>query len=319
MPERAQKLAMTDPGVAARLGPVGPASLRAAALRLVEAAAPGDTGAGDRFLAAASAHNISLKHMRAAFDPTGGVLEVCLAVPSTGRTANLYTSRPRAERDLPIVAAVIHDACASLQPGILAQALIEPDDELVARAFESAGFDRIASLAFLRGPMAAAIKASRPLVHDPLPEGFTIGAWDGANDAPLIAALERSYIGTLDCPALCDLRKVGDVLASHKGVGDLDPRLWLILRHNGAPAGAALLTRCAGEPSLEIVYLGIGPEARGKGIGARLLAEGLIRAGASSTHITCAVDTANTPALRLYDRFGMRRTQLRDAFARALR
>jgi predicted N-acetyltransferase YhbS len=56
---------------------------------------------------------------------------------------------------------------------------------------------------------------------------------------------------------------------------------------------------------LELVYMGIVPEARGKGLG-----DGLIRLGINALaeegggHIVTAVDAANGPARRLYHRHG---------------
>jgi mycothiol synthase len=71
---------------------------------------------------------------------------------------------------------------------------------------------------------------------------------------------------------------------------------------HGRPVAVMLLNLVPQRRSAELVYLGIAPAWRGKGLGRRLLQHGLSvthRHGASS--LSLAVDDQNAPAVRLYE------------------
>jgi ribosomal protein S18 acetylase RimI-like enzyme len=75
--------------------------------------------------------------------------------------------------------------------------------------------------------------------------------------------------------------------------------------------------------SVELVYIGLGPDLRARGLGDRLLRDALGLAAARRKRdcadaITCAVDRRNQPALRLYKRHGFREISGRIAFVRPL-
>lgn len=59
----------------------------------------------------------------------------------------------------------------------------------------------------------------------------------------------------------------------------------------------------------ELAFLGISPKSQGLGLGTRLLKETLIAIFQTSAQFTCwlVVDTINTGAIRLYEKFGFRR------------
>jgi len=66
-----------------------------------------------------------------------------------------------------------------------------------------------------------------------------------------------------------------------------------------------LLSAVPEQGSTELVYLGLGPELRGKGLARALLSYGLGRCSAGEPLVvTCAVDARNEPALRLYTSMG---------------
>jgi len=79
--------------------------------------------------------------------------------------------------------------------------------------------------------------------------------------------------------------------------------------------GAHPATGSAG--SVELVYLGLVPEARGRGLGRRLLEHGLaLLKGRSERAVVLAVDERNTPAMKLYREAGFRPSLRRVAFIR---
>ncbi len=80
-----------------------------------------------------------------------------------------------------------------------------------------------------------------------------------------------------------------------------------------------LLSAGSAPDTVELVYLGLSPSLRGRGIGDALIASGLARlAGRPESTIACAVDLANGPALALYRRAGFKRFTERVALVRQI-
>lgn len=261
--------------------------------------------------------------------PDGTTLlgQACMVVPSSGRTAGVYCSfeHPHTTTPSHILGYPLSDAqtaerfdqrvallreslhwlrTSAKKIGIdihLAQALIEPSQEDLADAFVAAGFSRLAELAYLRRDIPRFGRMAPPT----FPKGVTLVrvadlGWEAAQE-PLLAAMQRSYIHTHDCPALCAIRQAKDVLASHKAVGLFDPSLWTIVMHQHKPEGCLLLNPFAQQETVELVYIGLGPLLRGQGIASALLQHALCTLQTLGTRrLACAVDLANTPALKLY-------------------
>jgi hypothetical protein len=129
----------------------------------------------------------------------------------------------------------------------------------------------------------------------------------------------RTYQQSLDCPSLNGLRDMEDVLAGHKSSGEFDPRLWGLLCEGDEPRGVLLLARMQPAEALELVYLGLTPDARGRGIGDLLMGQAMSVASAERAgRLSLAVDSGNTPALKLYYRHGLQRVGAKDALMRRL-
>jgi ribosomal protein S18 acetylase RimI-like enzyme len=350
-----------------------PAELQlTAAMRLVGGQMDDPRGAAEKFLQAAADHRIDLSLMYCSQDPSQPeeVREVCLAVMGTGRTAMLFVSGPRKDHSwisksrfggrsgmadaagqserVGLIHEVCEAAAAFSSPdkprAVLAQSLLESREAEVARAFRVAGFLQLGDLAYMRRPLQkSAGRVLEQSANVVWPSGLTVRSLDeltnaGADEATLTAklklALERSYIDTRDCPELCGMRSIDDVLDSHRSVGVLDPTLWWLVENRDGPQGCLLLSPAPEQDSVELVYLGLAPAARGIGLGAKLLAFGLRKlydtalapepvAGHPHVHggggVTCAVDTRNAPAMKLYRRAGFERVGLRMPFVRTLR
>jgi mycothiol synthase len=309
-----------------------PPSLRlSAAKRLVDASSGSIEQAASRFLASAPDHGIDLDLLWGAIGADGEVADVCLAVLGAGRTAMLFISRPRpGEGGDDARAACIRAAGAGLagrfgRRVVIAQALPEPSEPWALRAFREAGFIHVGDLAYLSRPVHPADAGA---AGQPWPAGVTVRPIRtlsrGSDDRRQLAtAMERSYEGTLDCPELCGLRETEDVIDSHASTGRWTPALWRVVALDGRPEGCVLLNPSPALRSVELVYLGLGPDLRGRGIGVRLMRDSLALAAArrkrdGADSMTCAVDRRNAPALRLYERLGFDEIAARVALVRPL-
>lgn len=312
-----------------------------AAMCLVSDAGVSRVEAAKRFLSNAPRAGIDLNRLWCTIREDGTMGQVCLGVVGTGRTGVLFVAeRSPSVAEPPTLAersSLIRQVCDELSrddprtggPGVrLAQSLLEPGESIAAAALEQAGFTRLGELEYLRW-----IDTGSPASHD-APDLTGVGierlvnlsrrVGDARARSMLLQALERSYVDTLDCPELCGLRAPDDVLASHRSVGTFDPRTWWVVTHHGEPAGCLLLSYVPEQDGYELVYVGVGPEVRGRGLGAHLLwlcvqeARDARASRPVSGGITCAVDTRNTPALGLYSGFGFRRFATRTPFIRSL-
>lgn len=268
--------------------------------------------------------------------PDAFVRQVCMVVPGAGGTGMCFLSSPTRDTRMGDRATQIGEIGAALGSALddlrrddehgvrLAQCLIETDQTWARRACEDAGMTSVGTLEYLRLAFGE-IRAMTPPT-DPWPEGVTIRrvremSGPESDLGALRTALERSYEGTMDCPELCGLRGVDDVIESHLATGVFDPSRWWLLFVDGEPEGCCLLSHCPASESVELVYLGIGVSARGKGLGKRLLvhALGALRIDGVVHEVTCAVDRRNTPASRAYRDLGFRRFDARMGYVKRVR
>lgn len=254
------------------------------------------------------------------------VRQVCLAVPSSGRTATVFLSEPpRAgdpggakagleERAACVAAAEAHLVREMPDRVAVLQALPEPGEQWYIDALRAAGFVNVGDLTYLRRSIGRQSGIFARLPAAPVwPAGIdvvTLGSLPGGFEGQrgmLEGLLDATYEGTLDCPALCGMRSTRDVLDSHHAVGQFDPAMWFIVRKDGAPQGCMLLSRYEELRSVELVYLGLSPGVRGLGLGAKLMDLALRSLPRSGFDLfTCAVDRRNTPAVKVYQRAGLR-------------
>lgn len=261
------------------------------------------------------------------------VRHACLIVPGSGRTAMVFLSSPDESGALGTVHGQIEELAGCIRAGCdavarqtpeeihLVQALPYPEDWWAMEACEGAGFTRLGELLYLRMPLSAE-EAPPPNVND----GFEIRSVDAGADGwerdhdVLIRTLDQTYEQTLDCPELCGMRNTVDVLESHRLAGEFDPSTWFLAFEAGEPVGCGLFARVKGRTSVELVYLGVAPSARKRGLARHLMWLGIEAARkAGADELTCAVDGRNAPAIALYERFGMREVGRRVALVRSTR
>ena len=248
----------------------------------------------------------------------GGVLAwALLPVVSPGRSMLLLTpaagpsdaARSSAAGGL-VDAACAHFAERDVQ---LAQVLLDPADAASQRLYEGRSFQRVAHLIYLQATPRR--KAAAPA----LPLGVRWVGYGPETHALFARTIAATYQDSLDCPRLNGLRDMEDVIAGHKASGEFDPRLWGLLCEGEEPLGVLLLSRAAPADTLELVYLGLAPAARGRGLGGVLMRQALAAAAACGAgRLSLAVDADNQPALKLYYRHGMQRVGAKLALMRLL-
>ncbi|WZO98459.1 GNAT family N-acetyltransferase [Isosphaeraceae bacterium EP7] len=185
----------------------------------------------------------------------------------------------------------------------LAQALLDESSPKHAAAdLARAGMPRVADLiSMTRGT------DGKPIDRGDAPSMEWRPFSDDTRDA-FRAALTASYRGSLDMPELEGIRSLDDVLASHSAGGRFDPGRWQLGTIPGEPSASAvvLLADQPDRSAWEVAYLGLTPAARGRGLGLTALARALELAAPYVIRVELAVDSRNTPALRLYERAGFR-------------
>jgi GNAT superfamily N-acetyltransferase len=269
------------------------------------------------FLTFAIARKIDVNQIwLAAID--GSIEWALLPVNSPGRTTLLFSPArlPRRRHRHVIGALTGRVLSQQAKAGVLlVQLLLDPADKDVIAIYLAAGFERLADLAYLQ----ADVRGTEPL--PPLPVGWSMRTYEASAHAAFADTIARTYEGSRDCPTLNGKREIDDIIAGHQASGDFDPKLWFLLSdESGQSLGTLLLSRTAGNGQVELVYVGLVPQARGRGVGDLLIRWSLAVVGLENRrHLSLAVDAANQPALRLYFRHGFSRVGSRVALIRDLR
>lgn len=250
-------------------------------------------------------------------ESAGRFLSAILPVISPGRTMLLFAPGflPRANMQQATIALLNHvcDFCAKQHQVLLAQALIDPSQLRLQAIYAEAGFQNLAKLEYLQG-------YPDPDTRSPvLPPGYHWTHYTPDHHDLFVQTILKTYEGSLDCPALSGVRSIGDILAGHKASGDFDPSAWYALVEGSTPRGVLLLSSTEGSDALELVYLGLTPDSRASGLGRLLMQEAMaMTLRRQLVRLTLAVDSQNTPAMRLYHRFKMQRVGQKVALMRQL-
>ncbi len=259
------------------------------------------------------------QHLRAdllvgAFDEDR-VVSAALAVESPGATGLLYippATRSPHERQAFIRVLEELKRLAWQRRLRLLQALISADDKPRAKDLAAAGFRFLADLLY----MDRAADLPKPRLKQ-RPEVSWV-TYAPERRAAFIQALDATYIDSLDCPGLSDLRDTADVLAGHEATGVFNPNHWFLAMAGDVPAGVLLTAAVHNRSILEVVYMGVSAHFRGIGIGHCLLEKAVATSRREGLDgLTLAVDSINEPARGLYERWGFITTSRRAAWIAA--
>jgi ribosomal protein S18 acetylase RimI-like enzyme len=239
-----------------------------------------------------------------------------LPVINPGRTCLLLAPGDLPDSTFRAATQLVNQICRGLAEGglHLSQVLLEPQHARPRRLFTSTGFNEIAELIYLQGYIPKALQPA------PITNQMRWLSYSRQTHDILAQTIIRTYENSLDCPALSGLRHIDDILAGHQATGEFDPSAWQLLVENDNPLGVVLLSRIPHTDVMELVYLGLVPEARNRGLGSILMRHAMhVSLRDQRRKISLAVDSKNSPALKLYYRFGLQQVATRHALIRDLR
>jgi GNAT superfamily N-acetyltransferase len=251
-------------------------------------------------LAAVRRREMSLDNLLVALDGER-LLGTVLAILRPGGAAFLWPPAVLADAATTHVATALLTTAAArveAQGARFIQSLLDPADTAGRETLDRGGIPYATDLILLSRSLGGG-------VADPQAGSLSVECYSPESHASFSRLVERTYVGTLDCPVLARVRGGEESLEAHRATGQFAPAGWRLYREGDATVGVLLLAEHPERDTWEVAYLGVVPEARGRGLGGAILHDGLDlarRSGRGTVEI--AVDAANAPALRLYHRLG---------------
>ncbi|MEO0531987.1 MAG: GNAT family N-acetyltransferase [Planctomycetota bacterium] len=224
--------------------------------------------------------------------------------PSPGKAVALWPPEwdgARPPNATPVEAAIlrsINTRCDAV--GVpMTQVLFEVGDDPRIPTVVESGFEQIAELDYLGRSIG---NASAREAVDEGASPLTFVEYLPSHRERLKRLVEQTYVESLDCPGLEELRDLDDVLAGYLATGQHKPEHWFFVQAKGEDIGVLLLAEHPDSDQAELVYMGITPAARGNNYGAQIVDHAITVAEAMGVdHLMVAVDRANGPARNVYD------------------
>jgi ribosomal protein S18 acetylase RimI-like enzyme len=278
-------------------------------------------------LSEASRADLDLTGLWVARQRSGRITGALLTQPLAGKAAAVWAPEVRRSWGRSrLAAALVQAALADLKArGFrLAQAVLDESvGPQAGRDLTRGGMPRVTELIYLERDTATALPLAAPgtgagsletrigpdhgrpdhlLSRPDLLPRLEWRPFGPAIEAEFRSVLQATYLGSLDMPELEGARGLDDILAGHRAAGLFVAERWQLGRVPGEPDAAAvlLLAELPGRDAWEVIYLGLTPAARGRGLGRVVLHHALELARGHTPRLELAVDLRNTPAVRLY-------------------
>jgi mycothiol synthase len=214
-----------------------------------------------------------------------------------------------------LAAALVQSALIELKArGIrLAQAVLDESvGPQAARDLDQGGMPRVTELLYLERETSTPIwcvPGSSQSVSCTAQDSNISFHWlpfEAAIESEFRSVLQATYQGSLDMPELEGARELEDILQGHRSAGQFVSERWQLGRIPGEPQSAAvlLISEIPSRNVWEIIYLGLTPSARGRGLGRKALQHAIELARPYVPRLELAVDVRNIPATRLYESSG---------------
>ena len=167
---------------------------------------------------------------------------------------------------------------------------------------EAAGFEYVSEMLSL-----VADEVTFPLEWNSGRLSFISGPLESVleNMTPLF---ERTFEKTNDFPKLVGIVPTASILQSYCEDSGYQPELWFHIRENEQEIGCLILADHAEFGQIELVYMGLFPEHRGKKFAVQIVQFTLwIAKQLGRRMVTVSVDAQNPAAVKAYNRCGFRR------------
>ena len=238
--------------------------------------------------------------------PNGQIIGALMTQALAGRAAAIWAPevRPSWHRS-GIAAALVRSALAQLQArGFqIVQAVLDSSaSRRSANDLAQGGMRPVTELIYLERDT----KIPLPQTKGKAPPALRWQSFHTDCEAEFRALLKATYHSSLDMPELEGVRSLDDVIAGHRATGRFLPDRWRLAQVPGQPDAAIilLLAEIPERDAWEVVYLGLTPPARGRGLGHAAIAHALDLARPHTSRLELVVDIRNHPAIRLYESTG---------------
>jgi len=188
------------------------------------------------------------------------------------------------------------------------------------------GFQPIGTLDYLSGPVSDCSNEPFSVDADQAIRFHKYSWSDRSAFQDLAELVQATCVDTLDCPRLSEYRTTEQVLSGYQTSDAFDPDLWFIAKDSsGKEVGCAIFAvhgidkqaDRADAPltgvdaplsgSVEIVYMGLKADSRGKRYGEQLVKHAFdVAREIGANQVLLAVDRINTPAKSIYLRAGLK-------------
>ena len=190
----------------------------------------------------------------------------------------------------------------------LIQSLVSPEQGPAPRYLKASGFGEVTQVRQLLAypEQLGLLPPDASLDFNPAPD---------IRDSLFQHLVAQTYEGSLDCPELDEMRRVEDVLDGYLATSSGQTEHWYTIHEEGQPVGTILLAHHAQIDQLELIYFGLLPSVRRRGLGGELIRFALhLGAHLRCESVTAGVDVRNAPAVSLYNRFGFQVADSKSVF-----
>lgn len=245
-------------------------------------------------------------------DERGAIVGAALVQVLPGAVGVIVPPRVTGDRDrFAVEDALASTACAWLRSqGVkVCQAFASEAERPAMSVLMRSGFQHVTQLSNMRREI------------DPRGDGLPSGdSLEGEFFSPQLRGtfsqlLLSTYEGTFDCPELNGLRTAEEVFDGYTPEFGRVAGPWFLVKEAGQPIGVVMLDRSGDPDEWEVSYLGLVPNARGRGWGGKLVRFALDQAAIGSARaLALSVDMRNIPAIRSYRRNGFFEYDRQDVY-----